>query len=68
VTDLPLWSWLVHRFGMAGALVSYVLMLSWIVTPVLLVLLYRKSLAIQRHLVDLSDRLVPSRDNSKSSV
>ena len=32
-------------------------MLSWIVTPVLLALLYRKSLALQRHLVDLSDRL-----------
>jgi hypothetical protein len=41
----------------AGALVSYLMMLSWIVTPVLLALLYRKSLAFQRHLVDLSDRL-----------
>jgi hypothetical protein len=41
----------------AGALVSYLVMLSWIVTPVLLALLYRKSLALQRHLVDLSDRL-----------
>jgi len=56
VTYLPLWSWLVHRFGVAGALVSYLMMLSWIVTPVLLALLYRKSLALQRHLVDLSDR------------
>ena len=57
MTDLPLWSWLVHNVGMAGALVSFLMMLSWIVTPVLLALLYRKSLALQRHLVDLSDRL-----------
>ena len=54
---LPLWPWLVHRFGVTGALVSYVIMLSWIVTPLLLALLYRKSLALQRHLIDLSDRL-----------
>ena len=46
MTYLPLWPWLVHRFGVAGALVSYVVMLSWIVTPVLLALLYRKSLAL----------------------
>jgi hypothetical protein len=32
-------------------------MLSWIITPVLLALIYRKSLVLQRHLVDLSDRL-----------
>ena len=57
MTYLPLWPWLVHKFGVAGALVSYLVMLSWIVTPVLLALLYRKSLALQRHLVDLSDRL-----------
>lgn len=56
MTYLPLWPWLVHRFGVTGALVSYLIMLSWIVTPVLLALLYRKSLALQRHLVDLSDR------------
>ena len=54
---LPLWPWLVHRFGVTGALVSYVIMLSWIITPLLLALLYRKSLALQRHLIDLSDRL-----------
>ena len=53
MTDLPLWPWLVHRFGVAGALISYLLL----VTPVLLALLYRKSLALQRKLVDLSDRL-----------
>ena len=57
MTYLPLWPWLVHRFGMAGALVFYLMMLSWIVTPVLLALLYRKSLALQRQLVELSDRL-----------
>ena len=57
MTYLPLWPWLVHRFGVAGALVSYLIMLSSIVTPVLLALLYRKNLALQRHLIDLSDRL-----------
>jgi hypothetical protein len=57
VTYLPLWPWLVHRFGVTGALVSYLIMLSLIVTPVLLALLYRKSLTLQRHLIDLSDRL-----------
>ena len=57
MTYLPLWPWLVHRFGVTGALLSYLIMLSWIVTPVLLALLYRKSLALQRHLIDLSDRL-----------
>ena len=57
MTYLPLWPWLVHRFGVTGALVSYVIMLSWIITPLLLALLYRKSLALQRHLIDLSDRL-----------
>jgi hypothetical protein len=57
VTDLPLWLWLVRRFGVTGALVSYVIMLCWIITPVLLALLYRKSLALQRRLVELSDRL-----------
>ena len=57
MTYLPLWLWLVHRFGVIGALVSYLLLLSWLVTPVLLALLYRKSLALQRHLVALSDRL-----------
>ena len=57
MTDLPLWPWLVHRFGVAGALISYLLLLCWMVTPVLLALLYRKSLALQRHLVGLSDRL-----------
>lgn len=57
VTYLPLWVWLVREFGVAGALVSYLMLLSWIVTPVLLALLYRKSLALQRYLVELSDRL-----------
>ena len=56
MTDLSLWPWLVHNLGVAGVLVSSLIVLSWIVTPVLLALLYRKSLALQRHLVDLSDR------------
>jgi hypothetical protein len=57
VTDLSLWPWLVSNLGVAGMLISSLMMLSWIVTPVLLALLYRKSLALQRHLFDLSDRL-----------
>ena len=56
VTYLPLWLWLVRRFGVSGALLSYVLLLSWIVTPVLLALLYRKSLALERRIVELGDR------------
>ena len=56
MTYLPLWVWLVREFGVEGALVSYLMLLSWIVTPVLLALLYRKSLALQRYLVELSDR------------
>ena len=55
--DLPLWPWLVHRFGVSGALLSYVMMLSWIVTPVLLALLYRKSLALERRIVELGERI-----------
>jgi hypothetical protein len=57
VTYLPLWLWLVDKIGVVGALVSYLIMLSWIVTPVLLALLYRKYLILQRHFADLSDRL-----------
>ena len=57
MTYLPLWLWLVGKFGVAGALLSYLLLLSWVVTPVLLALLYRKSLALQRHLAELSDRI-----------
>ena len=57
VTDLPLWLWLVRRFGVSGALLSYVMLLSWIVTPVLLALLYRKSLALERRIVELGERI-----------
>ena len=55
MTDLPLW--LVQKFGEGGALVFYLALLSWIVTPVLLVLLYLKSLALQRRIVELSERI-----------
>ena len=55
--DLTLWPWLVHRFGVSGALLSYVMMLSWIVTPVLLALLYRKSLGLERRTIELGERL-----------
>jgi hypothetical protein len=57
VIDLPLWSWLVPRFGVSGALLSYVMMLSWIITPVLLALLYRKSLGLERRTIELGERL-----------
>ena len=33
------------------------MMLSWIVTPVLLALLYRKSLALERRIVELGERI-----------
>jgi len=32
-------------------------MLSWIVSPILLALLYRKSLTLERHLATLNERL-----------
>jgi hypothetical protein len=57
VVDLPFWSWLVDRFGVSGALLSYVMMLSWIVAPVLLALLYRKNQALERRLVELGERI-----------
>ena len=57
MTSLPLWLWLVRRFGVSGALLSYVMLLSWIVTPVLLALLYRKSLAVERRIVELGERV-----------
>lgn len=53
---LPLWPWLVDRFGVSGALLSYVMMLSWVVMPVLLALLYRKSLAVERRIIELGER------------
>ena len=33
------------------------MMLSWIVTPVLLALLYHKSLALERRIVELGERI-----------
>ena len=57
MTYLPLWPWLVHRFGVSGALLSCVLMLIWIVTPVLLILLYRKSLGLERRIIELGERI-----------
>ena len=57
MTYLPLCLWLVRRFGVSGALLSYVLLLIWIVIPVLLALLYRKSLALERRIVELSERI-----------
>jgi hypothetical protein len=57
VIDLPFWPWLMHRFGLSGALLSYVMMLSWIIAPVLLALLYRKSLTLERRIVELGERI-----------
>ena len=57
VTSLPLWPWFVRRFGVSGALLSYVVMLSWLVMPILLALLYRKSLALERRIVELGERI-----------
>ena len=57
VINLPFWSWLVHKFDVSGALLSYVMMLSWIVTPILLILLYRKSLGLERRIIELGERL-----------
>lgn len=57
MTYLPFWSWLVHRFGVPEATFAYLLLLLWIATPVLLTLLYRKSLSLERRLADLSDRI-----------
>ena len=57
MTYLPFWSWLVHRFGVPEAIVFSLLLLLWIATPVLLALLYRKSLTLERRLIELSDRI-----------
>jgi hypothetical protein len=57
VTFLPFWSWLVQHFDVPGAVFAYLILLSWIVTPVLLALLYRKSLALERHCTELSNRI-----------
>lgn len=65
MTYLPLWLWLVQRFGVSGALLSYVLLLSLIVTPVLLALLYRKSLALERRMIELSERLATQNRQSQ---
>ena len=57
MTYLPFWLWLVRRFGVSGALLSYVMILSWLVTPVLLALLCRKSLALERRIAELGERI-----------
>jgi len=57
VIDLPFWSWLVDRFGVSGAVLSYVMMLSWITAPILLALLYRKSLTLEHRLAELGERI-----------
>ena len=57
LTQLPFWLWLERRFGMEGALIAYVMMLCWIVTPILLAALYRKSRALERHILEVRERL-----------
>ncbi len=54
---LPLWLWLERRFGISGAVFGYLVLLSWIVTPILLAMLYRKSRALERRVLELRDRL-----------
>jgi len=65
VTYLPLWLWLVRRVGVSGALLFYVLLLTWIITPILLALLYRKSLALERRIMELSERLATQNRQSQ---
>ena len=65
MTSLPLWLWLVRRFGVSGAVLAYVTLLSWIVTPILLALLYRKSLALERRMVEIYERLATQNRQSQ---
>lgn len=55
--QLPFWLWFERRFGMYGALIAYVIMLCWVVTPILLVILYRKSRALERYILEMRERL-----------
>lgn len=65
MTSLPLWLWLVRRFGVSGAVLASVMLLSWIVTPILLALLYRKSLALERRMVEIYERLATQNRQSQ---
>lgn len=65
MTSLPLWLWLVRRVGVSGALLASVLLLSWIVTPIFLALLYRKSLTLERRMVEIYERLATQNRQSQ---
>ena len=54
-----------RRFGVSGAVLAYVMLLSWIVTPILLALLYRKSLALERRMVESYERLATQNRQSQ---
>ena len=55
---LPVWLWLVQTFGSIGAVIvlgiAVVIGLSWIMTPVYVWRLYRKSTIIENMLVELT--------------
>ncbi len=55
---LPVWLWLVQTFGSIGAILvlvlAVVIVLSWIMTPVYVWRLYRKSTIIENMLVELT--------------
>ena len=55
---LPVWLWLVQTFGSIGAIIvlviAVVIGLSWIMTPVYIWRLFRKSTTIENMLVELT--------------
>lgn len=57
MTLLPLWSWLIQQVGVPGAVCAAALLVSGLISPVLLWLLYRKSVRIERGLGALYDSL-----------
>lgn len=57
MASFPLWSWLVLHFGMPGALLVAAALVSTLVSPCLLLLLYWKSVAIDRRVRALYDSL-----------
>lgn len=57
MTLWSLWSWLVQHVGVAGGLCAVAWLVSGLVSPILLVLLYRKSVSVERCLSELYDSL-----------
>jgi uncharacterized membrane protein len=54
------WPWMLHTFGMSGAwlvlCLAVLLCLAWLLTPVGVWLLYRKSRGLEQHLLELRER------------